>query len=414
MRRIFAAALMAAALLTQRADAQTEVRTGAGDRQTWCEILCRIGGPVLDAMSEGRLHEKMKIEVSPTWDGRTEEVAYMECFGRLMAGMAPWLALPDDDTPEGVVRKRLREKALKCYAAAVDPDNSDYLFWREEPQPLVDAAYIAESFMRAYDALWMPLDETTKQRYIAEFTQLRRVNPAYSNWLLFSSTVECFLRKAGAPHDAYRISSALRKIEEWYVGDGWYSDGPHFALDYYNSYVIHPMYVECLEIMTDGGRRSATGAPKESYAKAIRRMQRFGITLERLISPEGAFPPIGRSITYRTGVLQPLGMMALCGTLPGELPEGQVRAAMTAVIRRMFDNNQNFNADGFLTLGFNGSQPGISDWYTNNGSLYIAAAAFLPLGLPADHTFWTSEPQPWTARRAWDGMDFPKDGAYKE
>lgn len=47
----------------------------------------------------------------------------MECFGRLMSGIAPWLSLPDDDTEEGKTRKQLREWALKSYAHAVDPDS---------------------------------------------------------------------------------------------------------------------------------------------------------------------------------------------------------------------------------------------------------------------------------------------------
>jgi len=54
--------------------------------------------------------------------------------------------------------------------------------------------------------------------------------------------------------------------------------------------------------------------------------------LERFVSPEGTFPVFGRSITYRTGVLQPLALLSLRGWLPKELPAGQVRAAMTAVI----------------------------------------------------------------------------------
>ena len=108
-------------------------------------------------------------------------------------------------------------------------------------------------------------------------------------------------------------------------------------------------------------------------------MQRFGMILERFISPEGALPVFGRSITYRTGTLQPLALLAWRGWLPKELPDGQVRAAMTAVIKRMFGDDRNFNEKGFLTLGFNGKQPNISDWYTNNGSLYMASLAFLPL-----------------------------------
>jgi len=85
---------------------------------------------------------------------------------------------------------------------------------------------------------------------------------------------------------------------------------------------------------------------------------------------------------------------------------------MTAVIKRMFGDNHNFNEKGFLTLGFNGSQPDISDYYTNNGSLYMASLAFLPLGLPADAPFWTDAPLPWTSKKAWEGEDFPKDHSY--
>ena len=404
--------LIVALLVPLNVSAKKKTKKVKSDRELWAGILYQMAAPVLSNMSEGKLQENMLVELSPTWDGRDKRVTYMECFGRLMAGLAPWLSLPDDDTAEGKQRKQLREWALKSYAQSVDPESKDYLLWRKEGQPLVDAAYIAESFLRGYDALWIPLDDLTKQRYIAEFQQLRRVDPPYTNWLLFSSTVECFLKKAGAQTDYYRITSALRKVDEWYVGDGWYSDGEDFAFDYYNSFVIHPMYVECLEVMTNGGKQNIWNVKGGNFPNALKRMQRFGMILERFVSPEGTFPVFGRSITYRTGVLQPLALLSLRGWLPKELPAGQVRAAMTAVIQRMFGDNRNFNAEGYLTLGFNGSQPNISDWYTNNGSLYLASLAFLPLGLPADAPFWTDAPQPWTSKKAWGGEDFPKDHAY--
>lgn len=404
--------LIVALLVPLNVSAKKKTEKVKSDRELWAGILYQMAAPVLSNMSEGKLQENMLVELSPTWDGRDKRVTYMECFGRLMAGLAPWLSLPDDDTAEGKQRKQLREWSLKSYAQSVDPESKDYLLWRKEGQPLVDAAYIAESFLRGYDALWGPLDDLTKQRYIAEFQQLRRVDPPYTNWLLFSSTVECFLKKAGAQTDYYRITSALRKVDEWYVGDGWYSDGEDFAFDYYNSFVIHPMYVECLEVMTNGGKQNIWNVKGGNFPNALKRMQRFGMILERFVSPEGTFPVFGRSITYRTGVLQPLALLSLRGWLPKELPAGQVRAAMTAVIQRMFGDNRNFNAEGYLTLGFNGSQPNISDWYTNNGSLYLASLAFLPLGLPADAPFWTDAPQPWTSKKAWGGEDFPKDHAY--
>ena len=355
----------------------------------------------------------MQLELSPPWDGRDKRVSYMEAFGRLMAGIAPWLSLPDDETAEGRLRKQLREWALKSYANAVDPQSIDRLLWEENFQTLVDAAYVAESFLRGYDALWMPLDSVTKQRYIEEFTSLRRINPLYTNWLLFTTTIEVFLWKANAKPDMYRIDSTLRKINEWYVGDGWYSDGPGFAFDYYNSFALHPMYFEALDELTESGKKQKDWAGC-SYEKSIKRMQRFGCILERFISPEGAFPVLGRSITYRTGVFQPLALLVWKGLLPKELTNGQVRSALTCVFKRMYSDNRNFNEKGYFTLGFNGKQPKVSNVYTDNGSLYMATLAFLPLGLPASHPFWTSPAESWTSKKAFDGEEFPKDHTYYE
>ena len=352
------------------------------DRAYWCRLAYQMAEPVLSNMAKGELQKNMQVEVSPTWDGRDKRVTYMECFGRLMAGIAPWLTLPDDDTEEGAMRKQLREWALKAYTNAVDPNSPDYLLWRNEGQPLVDAAYVAESFLRAFDQLWMPLDETTKKRYIEEFTQLRRIDPPYTNWLLFSATIESFLAKAGAPFDIYRINSAIRKVEEWYTGDGWYADGPSFAFDYYSSYVFHPMYLETLDALIDADKHSRLDYPKY-YQRALKRAQKFSLILERFISPEGTFPVFGRSIPYRMATMQPLALMAWYKELPAGVTPAQVRCGLTAVLKRMFASGNNFNEGGFLTIGFTGRQPNIADWYTNNGSLYMTSLAFLPLGLPA-------------------------------
>lgn len=383
------------------------------DRAYWVDLLYKMAAPVLSNMAEGNLQKNMIVEVSPNWDGRNKGVTYMETFGRLMAGIAPWLSLPDDETDEGMKRKQLRDWALKSYRNAVDPESPDYLLWRGHGQALVDAAYIAESFLRGYDALWVPLDDTTKSRYIEEFSQLRRVDPPYTNWLLFSSTIEGLLAKAGAQYDEYRVNSAIRKVEEWYTGDGWYADGPEFAFDYYSSYVFHPMYLETLQALKDSKAHTRIHY-SNYYNRALRRAQKYSIVLERLISPEGTFPVFGRSIPYRMATMQPLALMAWYEKLPAGLTNGQVRSALTAVMHRMFDDKENFNEGGFLTIGFAGRQPNIADWYTNNGSLYMTSLSFLPLGLPATHPFWTDAQQPWTSQKAWSGQPFPKDHHWGE
>lgn len=383
------------------------------DRDYWTSLAYSMAAPVLSNMAEGTLQKNMLVEVSPNWDGRDIKVTYMEAFGRLMAGIAPWLSLPDDDTPECTQRKQLRQWALASYRNAVDPDSPDCLLWSGQGQALVDAAYVAESFLRAYDALWAPLDDITKQRYIEAFKGLRRIDPPYTNWLLFSSTIESFLAKTGAECDEYRVNSAIRKVEEWYTGDGWYADGPVFAFDYYSSYVFHPMYLETLQAMIDSGRYTRIHY-KKHYDRALKRTQKFSIVLERLISPEGTFPVFGRSIPYRMATMQPLALMAWYGRLPVGLTDGQVRAALTAVMHRMFDDKENFNEKGFLTIGFTGRQPNVADWYTNNGSLYMTSLAFLPLGLPPTHPFWSDAPLAWTSQKAWGAQPFPKDHQWKD
>ena len=378
------------------------------DRDYWVGQAYKMARPVLENMAHGKLQQNMLTEFSPSFDNRNRKVVFMETFGRLMAGIAPWLALPDDGSDEAKQRKQLRDWALASYRNAVDPSSPDYLCWGVSDQNLVDAAYIAESFLRAYDALWQPLDSLTKRRYFQEFQRLRRIDPPYTNWLLFASTIESFLAKAGGGCDNFRVNMACRKVEEWYVGDGWYADGPVFAFDYYSSYVFHAMYLETLQAMIDAKVNTRIDYNKY-FDRALKRAQKYAIILERFISPEGTFPVIGRSTPYRLAAMQPLALLAWYQKMPKELSNGQVRAALTQVMHRMFDHQNNYNQKGFLTIGFCGSQPETADWYTNNGSLYMTSLSFMPLGLPANHPFWTDAPQPWTQVKAWNGKPFPKD-----
>ncbi|EJX08498.1 Uncharacterized conserved protein UCP014753 [gut metagenome] len=373
------------------------------DRAYWVDMLYRIAQPVLSQMAEGKLQQNMTLELSPIWDGRDTRVAYLETFGRLMAGVAPWLNLPDDDSEEGKKRAQIRKWALKSYANGVDPESPDYLHWNVHSQNLVDAAYLAESFLRC-PSLWQSLDATTQQRYIKEFKSLRTILTPYNNWLLFRAMLEAFLLNIDEEADGYALGVATRKISEWYLSDGFYSDGPEFSLDYYNSYVIHPMFIEVLEVMESKGLY----APVKKEL-ALRRMQRFNQLIERLVSPEGTFPAIGRSATYRMGAFQSLAMSAWKYGLPKGMTNGQVRYALTTVMKNMFGVEGNFNKEGFLQLGFAGHQPDLADYYTNNGSLYMTSLVFLPLGLPENHSFWNDPAEDWTSRKAWSGRPFRKD-----
>lgn len=73
-----------------------------------------------------------------------------------------------------------------------------------------------------------------------------------------------------------------------------------------------------------------------------------------------------------------------------------------------------FDENGWLKIGFAGNQINMSEPYINTGSLYLCTAAFLPLGLPANHPFWTEPYSEWTNLKAWKGVDVGADKALRK
>ncbi|QBE63547.1 DUF2264 domain-containing protein [Pseudoduganella lutea] len=411
-RRRFIGRLAAMGGLVAGRDQLAAAAPPTGDARAYMvDLLVRMAMPVLRAMAKGQLQKTFPVELSPVWRGADSRLCYLECFGRLLAGIAPWLALPDSDSEEGRLRRQMRELALQGIAQGVDPASPDYLAWRAGNQVLVDSSYLTNALLRAPAALWEPLSARTKRLLVAEIRGARRFQPPYNNWLLFAAMNEVWLASVGEDGDIVRLGTGVKKTSEWYAGDGWIKDGEAFHFDYYNSYVMWPMQLEILEQMTTLGLAVYRDNPASMLALTLQRTQRYCEHLERLVSPEGTFPVIGRSLTYRTAAFQPLALLAWRKQLPASLPEGQVRAALHAVHRTIWTNPSNFTADGFLTLGFAGHNPGLADWYSNNGSTYIASTALLALGLPPTDTYWTTAALAWTQKKAFANAPFPRDYA---
>jgi hypothetical protein len=234
----------------------------------------------------------------------------------------------------------------------------------------------------------------------------RAITPGANNWLLFSATVEAALALVGERADHMRIDYAVRQHQQWYVGDGVYGDGPRFHWDYYNSFVIQPMLLDVLRTMN-----TRVGTWQAMYPDILARAQRYAAIQERLISPEGTIPVLGRSICYRTGALQLLSQIALMRALPAPLTPASVRAALTAVMRRLLQAPSTFDENGWLTVGFCGHQPHLGETYISTGSLYVCAAIFLALGLPSSDPFWSEPSTDWTSRRLYRGDDASADHA---
>lgn len=379
-------------------------------RAEWVRTMDRIAGPVIVNTAAGTLKAAMPYE-SPDTAGKRRDFSYLEAFGRTICGIAPWLENAGVTDP---AEKRLQEKyrvlARQALSNAVDPESPDYMAFDHGRQPLVDAAYLAEGLLRAPKQLWEELPASDKDNLVAALKAVRSIKPHENNWLLFASQVEAALLEFTGECDTARLVYGVERFRDaFYKGDGCYGDGEAFHMDYYNSYVIHPMMLDVLMVM------EKHAIPGAGFIEVERvRHTRYSAILERMISPEGSYPVLGRSITAcRTGVFHCLSEDAFLHSLPSELSPGGVRAALGAVIRRQFSGKACFDEEGWLKVGFGGSQREMAEKYVNTGSLYHCLTVFLPLGLPSDDPFWTYPDEPWTSVKAWTGAPLEGDHAIK-
>ncbi|MCR4920094.1 MAG: DUF2264 domain-containing protein [Bacteroidaceae bacterium] len=382
---------------------------GHDERSEWVETMTRIAAPVLENLAAGTLRAQMPYETTSS-DQKRRDVSYLEAVGRTICGIAPWIELGEDKTEEGRLREHYAKLIVRGLRNAVNPTSSDYLtFGGPITQPLVDAAFLAEGILRAPKQIWGRLDKQTRERLVTEWKRSRSIKPYESNWLLFASMVEAALLEFTGECDTLRLTYGVKRFrDDWYKGDAWYGDGKDFHLDYYNSLVIHPMLTEVLRIMDKHHFDTAGFLEKQE-----RRHSRYAAELERLISPEGTYPPLGRSIAYRFGSFHALSDAALLHLLPADMNPAQVRCALSAVIRRQASMPQTF-ADSWLRVGFAGAQLQMGENYINTGSLYLCMAVFLPLGLPLDDPFWANPAADWTSKKAWNGVDVGADHAIGE
>jgi len=134
-----------------------------GDREYWLDVLTRLTEPVLTNLAEGRLHQRMPVEIAPAGQPERRDYTHLEAVGRLLTGIAPWLELADDGSPEAERRRRYAGLARRGLGAATDPASPDFLNFARGRQPLVDTAFLAHAIVRAPGALWERLDAGTRR-----------------------------------------------------------------------------------------------------------------------------------------------------------------------------------------------------------------------------------------------------------
>ncbi|MET9033026.1 DUF2264 domain-containing protein [Streptomyces mirabilis] len=285
---------------------------------------------------------------------------------------------------------RRDEKALERYADGLAAGTAGV--WprvEDRSQPLVEAASIALALRFTRPLLWDRLDDGVRQRAAAWLGDALTAEPWACNWELFPVTVGGFLAEVGHEPEASRaaIERGLERIEEWYVGDGWYTDGPGRAFDYYNGWAMHLYPVLHAWLADDTRLLGLYGG----------RLSRHLADYARLFGGDGAPLRQGRSLTYRFATTAPLWLGALTGRTP--LSPGETRRLASGALRHFLDRGA-VDERGLLTLGWHGPDETVLQGYSGPASPYWASKAFVGLLLPPDHEVWTAREEPGPTDRA--------------
>lgn len=279
------------------------------DRTLWVEALQKIAYPVLSNLKSNNLKKNMPFE---SLDNKGRKFSYLAAFARVFNGIAPWLELGVDETDEGRIRERYINLTIRAIANAVNPNSEDYLLFSEPKQSLVDAAFFAQGLLRSKRQIWLNLPIDVQAKVINELKNTRIIAPYENHWLLFTSMIEATLLEFTGECDMERLRYGIRKFrQDWYIGDGLYADGSDASQDYLNSAVIHPMLNDILMVM-----RKYDIEEGEFLDRQLMRSSRLSSQLERMISPEGTYPVIGKSVAYRSGVFHTLAQISLFKILP--------------------------------------------------------------------------------------------------
>ncbi|ABK03097.1 conserved hypothetical protein [Arthrobacter sp. FB24] len=256
---------------------------------------------------------------------------------------------------------------------------------RDHGQPTVEATAIALALHLSRAWLWESLDDGVKNRVVLWLSGSRGRYGADNNHVLFGATIQAFLASVGAPFDVLEIEGALDRIEDWYAGDGWYSDGEGRRFDHYNAWTFH-LYPFFIVDMLSGTAGQATGS-SERLRLYRSRLREFLRGYEHLFSAAGSPLIQGRSLIYRWGVVAPFWMGEIQGVSP--LPAGRTRRLASGVAKHFVDHG--VGADGVLSLGWWKENTGILQSYNAPGSPLWSSKGFLGLLLPVEHPAWSHD-----------------------
>ena len=349
-------------------------RTGLG-RQHWIAVADHLLDALVPWFSPlgARVDLPGRTSISGSWcDG-------LEGFARSFMLASFRIA-----ATEGAGCEALIERYSRGLAAGADPDGPEA--WPRltpKSQQMVEAAGLAVALHESRAWLWDRLDDRTRQQVAGWLGGFIGSTTHDNNWRLFQVVGEQFLASVGAEFSQDDIDAGLDRIEDWYVGDGWYRDGDGQHFDHYVGWAMH-LYPGLWARMAG----SAGDGRLESYRE---RLCRFLEDAVYLVGGDGSPMHQGRSLCYRMAAAAPFWAGALLDASP--LAPGLTRRACSGMLRHFLEHGVP-DERGLLGLGWHHRFLPATQSYSGPGSPYWASKGFLGLVLPADHPVWTAPEEP--------------------
>ncbi|HED4182003.1 DUF2264 domain-containing protein [Enterobacter mori] len=302
------------------------------------------------------------------------DIAQMEGLSRALWGLFPLMA--------GGEGESWSEKYLDAIKLGTDPQSAGY--WGETSpydQRLVEMAAYGLGLSLLGDKLLERFTEREVMNLHAWLSQITDAQMPDSNWNYFAIMVQLGFKRAGLPYDQRAIDHRFALMDAYYLGDGWYSDGPGRPKDYYISMAFH-FY----------GLIYAALSGDEARADVLRERSRlFAQDFIYWSAADGASVPFGRSLTYRFAMVAFWSAVAFSGL--EVFTPGIVKGIILRHLR-WWQQQPITDRDGILTLGFAYPNLAMCEDYNSPGSPYWALKTWLILALPETHSFWLADEEP--------------------
>ncbi len=310
----------------------------------------------------------------------------LEGFARTFLAAAFRIA-GDPTAPEATELARWYARGL---VSGTDPASGEtWPALHDVHQARVEAASVAIALHETRGQIWDTLSDSEQQRVVDWLSGSVGVTYPNNNWVWFQNIVQAFLASVGAPTRREDIERNLARVEEWYSGDGWYTDGAgpdgeHRAYDHYAGWAMHfyPLW---------WSRMLGADADPVRTSTDRDRLRSWLGQAQHLVGADG--PPLfqGRSLTYRFATLAPFWVGAVFDATP--LSPGRTRRLASGTLR-YFAERGAWNAAGLQPIGWHGAFTPIRQGYSGPGSPYWSSKGFAGLVLPDDHPVWTRREEP--------------------